>query len=120
MWATTLVPEDAHHDRSTTPRPDQRRPIRLGPGPVRLPDREGQPLGLQADRRVIQPDAMAVLRRAQLDAGSSQARRGPRLGPWHRLLWSNAIVNYSRCQDRLPVFLLPLPHPDGLGRLQPL
>jgi hypothetical protein len=48
-----LAPE-ALDDRSINPRPDQRRPLRLGPSPLRLPRREGQPLRLEANRRVVQ------------------------------------------------------------------
>jgi hypothetical protein len=69
----------AHDDRSTTPRPSQRRPVSLGSGPVRLPRREGQPLRLPANGRVLLQDALAVLRRAPLDPRSSQAWRGSRL-----------------------------------------
>ena len=48
-------------------------PVRLGPGPLRLPRREGQSLGLPAHRRVLQPDALALLRRARPRTGSRPA-----------------------------------------------
>src|ERR1035437_1963516 len=45
----------AHDDRSTLARRDQRRGLSLGPGSLRLPRREGQPLGLPANGRVLLP-----------------------------------------------------------------
>src|ERR1035437_568655 len=80
-----LAPE-APDDRSTTPGPDQRRPLRLGPGPLRLPHRERQPLWFPTDRRVLLADALALLRRTKLDARQGQARRCARLGPRDRPL----------------------------------
>jgi site-specific recombinase XerC len=50
--ADHLTPED-RRDRSTTPRPDQRRSLRLGSSSLWLPRREGQSLGVPAHRRVL-------------------------------------------------------------------
>ena len=66
---------EASHDRSATPRPGQWRPLCLGPSPLRLPRREGQPLRLQTNRRVLLADALAALRRTQPDPRPGQARR---------------------------------------------
>ena len=105
-------------DRSTPPSPGQRRPLGLGSGPLCLPRGEGQSLGLQTNGRVIRPDALALLRRAQLDSGSGQARRRAGLGPRHRQVWADTLLDYSGGSDRLPVLPLQIPHPDGPGRLQ--
>ena len=49
------------------------------------------------------------------DARRGQARRRPGLRPRHRPLRSDAIGGDDRRPDRLPVVLLPLPHPDEPG-----
>ena len=58
MARTTSAPESSHDQSTSGP---AHRVLSLGPGPVRLPSREGQPLRLEAHRRVLQPDVVALL-----------------------------------------------------------
>ncbi len=60
----------------------------MGPGPVRLLDREGQPLRLQAHRGVIRPDALAVLRRS--------GKTPDRVKPADVLAWVHGIGKSGR------------------------
>jgi len=90
MWAPTRS-RGAQCDRRSPPRPPIRRTDGLGPGPLRVFRREGQPLGLTPNRRGLQPDAVAVLREARQDPGTGRAAGRHELGARDRALRSTAI-----------------------------
>src|ERR1035437_6884915 len=91
---------------------------RLGGGDLRVPRREAEPLGLDPNRRVLCPDALALL--LGHDPGSGPLCRRPRLRPRAWRLGTSAVIDHGRCPDRLSVLLLPLHNPDGPPGRQPL
>ena len=54
------------------------------------------------------------------DPGPGDPRRRPRLRPRHRALGQAAVPGHHRGPHRLSEQLLPLPHPDGAGHIEPL
>jgi len=94
-WGRPVRTRGAHHDRSTLASPCQRRPVGLGPGPLCLLDRKGQPLRIEENRGVLRPDAVAVLRRPRQDAREGDAGRRARLGPRHRQVGPDAFGSSS-------------------------
>jgi hypothetical protein len=119
MSASTPLSEVPPMNPPAPTRQPARRRARLGADALCLSRREGAALGLASDGRVVRADAVAVLRSRWLPR-DRDSRPRPGLGTWSRRFWPRAIFHHRRRPDRLPLVVLPVPHPDGHPRRQPV